>query len=64
MTEQNWTLKQGIDQTDPEDLAKIACALKSLAIYTRLACDQEDSPDDLESVVNEGLEALERTFNY
>ena len=64
MTEQNWKLKTAIDELDPEDLAKIACALKSLAVYTSLACDQEDSPEDLEVVVKEGLEALERTFDY
>ena len=64
MTEQNWKLKQGIDQIDPEDLAKIACALKSLAIYTTLACDHDDDPEDLKTVVDEGLEALERTFDY
>ena len=64
MTEQNWTLKQDISQVDPEDLAKIACALKSLSIYTSLVCDQEDSPEDLEQIVNDGLEAMERVFNY
>jgi len=64
MTEQNWTLKQNLDQVDPEDLAKIACALKSLAVYTSLVCDQDDSPEDLESIVNDGLAAMDRIFNY
>jgi len=47
-----------------EDVAKIACALKSLSVYTTLACAEEDSPEELEEVVNEGLEAMDKLFEY
>jgi len=47
-----------------EDVAKIACALKSLSAYTTLACAEEDSPAELEEIVNEGLEAMEKLFEY
>lgn len=55
-------LKEGVE-LNIEDVAKIACALKSLSAYTTLACAEEDSPEELEEVVNEGLEALQRLFD-
>ncbi len=61
MTDANWKLKDGAE-LNIDDVAKIACALKSLSAYTTLVCAEEDSPEDLEQIVNEGMEAMERIF--
>ena len=57
----DWKLKEGVE-INIEDVAKIACALKSLAAYTTLACAEEDSPEDLEVIVDEGMDAIEKIF--
>jgi hypothetical protein len=59
-----WKLKEGVnlDAATACDVAKIACALKSLSIYTRLAMESEDAPEDLQTIVDEGLEAMTRIF--
>lgn len=62
MSENDWKLKEGT-KLNIEDVAKIACALKSLAAYTTLACAEEDSPDDLEVIVDEGLHAIDKLFD-
>jgi len=62
MSEDNWKLKEGAE-LNIEDVAKIACALKSLSAYTILACADEDSPEDLEVIVDEGLDAIENLFD-
>jgi hypothetical protein len=43
-------------------VAKIACALRSLALYTALACDHEDDPKELQEIVDEGVKAMEKLF--
>lgn len=45
-----------------DDVAKIACALKSLAVYTSMACEQEDSPDELRVLVDQGLKSIDNLF--
>jgi len=62
MSEANWKLKDGVE-LNAEDVAKIACALKSLSVYTTLAYAEDDSPEDLEEIVNEGLDAIEKLFD-
>ena len=64
MTEKMWKLNEGVnlDADVAEEVAKIACALKSLAIYTALACDHEDDPAELQEVVDEGVKAMEKLF--
>ena len=62
MSEENWKLKEGAE-LNIEDVAKIACALKSLSAYTTLACAEDDSPDDLEVIVDEGLDAINKLFD-
>ena len=59
-----WKLREGVnlDDTTACNVSKIACALKSLSIYTRLAMESEDAPEDLQSIVDEGLEAMARVF--
>lgn len=59
----NWKLK-GDRAPDPEDVAKIACALKSLAVYTAMACDQDEKPEELYKIVQDGLDAIDRIFEY
>jgi len=61
MKNENWTLKEGVE-LNVEDVAKISCALKSLAAYTTLVCAEDDSPEELEEIVNEGMEAVNKLF--
>ena len=62
MSDENWKLKEGAE-LNIDDVAKIACALKSLSAYTTLACADEESPDDLEVIVDEGLDAISNLFD-
>jgi hypothetical protein len=63
MEENNWKLKEGVS-LDLDEVARIACALKSLAVYTAMACDKDDNPQELRVIVEEGLDAIERLFDY
>lgn len=64
MHENTWKLRPEVamDYKAAADVARIACALQSLSAYTRLGCDGEDVPEDLEPIVDEGLEAMKRIF--
>ena len=62
MSNEDWKLKEGAE-LNIDDVAKIACALKSLSAYTTLACADEESPDDLEVIVDEGLDAISNLFD-
>jgi hypothetical protein len=59
-----WKLREGVkmDDATADEVAKIACALKSLSAYTSLAMESEDAPEDLQAIVDEGLEAMTRIF--
>lgn len=60
----NWQLQPGVVMS-PEaanEVAKIACALKSLSAYTTFAMEREDCPEELQKIVDEGLEAMARVF--
>jgi len=59
-----WTLREGVKMDDATagEVAKIACALKSLSAYTSLAMESEDATEDLQAIVDEGLEAMTRIF--
>jgi hypothetical protein len=54
-------LKDGVELNLP-DVEKIAIGLKSLAAYSMLAYEHDDDPQDLESVVQDGLDAIDRLF--
>lgn len=54
-------LKEGAE-LNVEDVARIACALKSLSVYTSLACEEEDSPDELREIVDRGLQSINKLF--
>lgn len=45
-----------------EDVSRIALALKSLATYSMLAYEHEDDPDDLQVIVDDGLDAINKLF--
>jgi hypothetical protein len=59
-----WTLQPGVkmDAATAGEVAKIACALKSLSAYTTLVLEQEDNSEELQQMVQEGLEAMNRIF--
>ena len=61
MADQVWKLKENA-KLDAEEVAKIACALKSLSVYTSIVCEEEDNPEELQQVVQEGLDAIENIF--
>lgn len=60
----SWQLQPGIriDDKTASDMAKIALALKSLALYATLALNQDECPEDLRQVVDEGVAAIDRIF--
>jgi hypothetical protein len=66
MSEKMWKIKEGValDADVAEEVAKIACALKSLAIYTAMACESEDDPKELRNVVDEGMAAMDKLFDH
>ena len=55
-------LRSGVELNLP-DVEKIAIGLKSLATYSMLAYEHDDDPQDLEVIVQEGLDAIERLFD-
>ena len=55
-------LRDGMELNLP-DVEKIAMGLKSLAVYSMLAYEHEDDPAELEVIVQEGLDAIERLFD-
>ncbi len=64
MTEKNWQLQPGVNIA-PEtaaEIAKIACALKSLSAYASLAMEREDCPEDLQQIVDDGVNAIGKIF--
>lgn len=62
--EKQWELQPGIqlDAKTADEVAKIACALKSLSIYASLVLETEDCPEDLQQVVDEGVAAIGKIF--
>lgn len=54
-------LKPGAE-LNVEDISTIACALKSLAMYSMLAYEHNDDPEELRQIVDEGLDAIDRLF--
>lgn len=61
---QQWQLQRGVKISDDAaaEVAKIACALKSLSVYTTLVLDQDDCPEDLQKMVDEGITAIDKLF--
>ncbi|MGD8842144.1 MAG: hypothetical protein PVJ83_01600 [Gammaproteobacteria bacterium] len=61
MNDQLWKVKEGVT-IEAEDVARIACALKSLSVYTTMACDSDENPEELQRLVDEGMAAIEKIF--
>ena len=61
---ETWKLQESVkmDEVTAGEVAKIACALKSLSAYTSMAMESEDAPEDLQVIVDEGLDAMARIF--
>ena len=59
-----WKLREGVqmDADTANQVAKIACALKSLSTYASMAYGDEAVPEDLQKIVDEGMEAIPRLF--
>lgn len=59
-----WNLQPGVnmDEKLAADVAKIACALQSLAVYTSEALEKKDTPESLRMIVDEGMAAMRRVF--
>lgn len=64
MSDPNWQLQPGVKMTTATaaDVAKIACALKSLSVYASLVIEREDCPEDLQQTVDEGVAAIGKIF--
>jgi len=64
MTDPIWKLQEGVSmsQDAAQEVAKIACALKSLSAYVTLSQETEDAPEELQQIVDEGLEAMKKIF--
>lgn len=62
----NWKLQPGVNMAPEvvDEVVKIACALKSLSAYTTFALEREDCPEDLRQIVEEGLDAMSRIFQW
>lgn len=62
--QQDWQLQRGvkIGEEAASEVAKIACALKSLAVFTTLVLERDDCPEDLQIMVDEGLAAIDKLF--
>lgn len=62
--QQQWQLQRGVKMSEDAaaEVAKIACALKSLSVYTTLVLDQDDCPEDLQRTVDEGIAAIDKVF--
>ncbi len=62
----NWKLQPGVNLSPEvvDEVAKIACALKSLSAYTTFAVEREDCPEELRQTVDDGLEAMARIFQW
>lgn len=64
MDKSNWRLQPSVVMDDAlaMEVAKIACALKSLSVYTTEALEEADTPDQLKTIVDDGMEAMKRVF--
>lgn len=62
----NWKLKPGVNMPAElvDDVARIACALKSQSAYTTLALEREDCPEDVQKIVQDGLDAVVRVVEW
>lgn len=63
----NWKLKPGVqmDEKTAQEVAKIACALKSVSMYTGLAFEEDSKESqELKQLVDDGLDAMSNIFEW
>lgn len=63
-TKESWRLQNGVEMK-PElaaQVAQIACALKSLSAYASMAYGDEGVPQDLQKLVDDGMQAMAKIF--
>ena len=62
--QQQWQLQRGVKMSEEaaSEVAKMACALKSLAVFTTLVLERDDCPEDLQQMVDEGLASIDKLF--
>jgi hypothetical protein len=62
----NWTLQDGVqmDAKTADEVARMACALKSISAFATLAYENEEVPEDLQLLVDDGLEAMQLIFKW
>jgi hypothetical protein len=62
--QQEWQLQRGVKMSEEaaSEVAKIACALKSLAVFTALVLERDDCPEDLQQMVDEALASIDKLF--
>lgn len=60
----SWNLQPGVNiaPDTAAEVAKIACALKSLSVYAGLVIEREDCPADLQQIVDDGVKAISKIF--
>jgi len=54
-------LKEGV-VLNKKDVSDMACALRSIGIYFYSVCSDQDHPEQLHEVLNEGIDAVNRLF--
>lgn len=64
MDTNNWQLQPGVEMDEKlaTDVAKIACALQSLSVFTSQALEEEGEPESLKAIIEEGMDAMKRIF--
>lgn len=64
MGKEPWSLQPDVkmDEKLASDVAKIACALQSLSVFTSQALEEGDEPESLKEIVDEGMAAMKRIF--
>ena len=62
--QQQWQLQRGVKMSEEvaSEVSKMACALKSLAVFTTLVLERDDCPEDLQQMVDEGLASIDKLF--
>jgi hypothetical protein len=55
-------LKEGAVLNE-QDMSAMACALRSIGIYFYSVCSDEDHPEELHTVMDEGMEVVNRLFD-
>jgi hypothetical protein len=54
-------LKEGAVLSE-KDVSDMACALRSVGVYFYSVCSDEEHPEELREVLNDGIDAVNRLF--